>query len=250
MIANVNLALFPSNELLTFAKGTISLATAKRAQLPVIAPFLDNVTQKCDNFRNALERESKNPLIKLQSEKNDDLSDSFIAFRKQCESASTRRREGWSEAAEALLAVIRKHGWSAHNMGYKAKIAVITKITSEIRAKYPAELAMIMGLEWLEELEMAETAFEAVAKQVVEVASANHEPVVADTRPELIAALKALFQTVSLQQISAPSAELDIFTTQLNEFISTSLATVKASDTRAENKKNAEQTKDAAVVNN
>lgn len=220
MIANVNLALFPSNELLTFAKGTISLATAKRAQLPVIVPFLDNVTQKCDNFRSALERESKNPLIKLQSEKNDDLSDSFIAFRKQCESASTRRREGWSPAAKALLAVIRKHGWSAHNMGYKAKIAAITKITSEIRAKYPAELAMIMGLEWLEELEMAETA------------------------------LKALFQTVSLQQISAPSAELDIFTTQLNEFISTSLATVKASDTRAENKKNAEQTKDAAVVNN
>ena len=62
MIAIVNLALFPSNELLTFAKGTISLSTAKSAQLPVIDPFLNNVTQKCNDFQSALERESKNPL--------------------------------------------------------------------------------------------------------------------------------------------------------------------------------------------
>jgi hypothetical protein len=239
MIATVNLALFPSDELFTLAKGIISLSVEKKTQLPVIIPFLDNVIQKCNNFQSALERESKNPFIKLQSEKNDALSDSFLSFRKQCESGQTRRKEGWKPAAEILLAVIRKHGWSAHNMGYKAKTAAIITITSEIRAKHMTELAKIQATEWLEELEAAKADFATAAMQVVEAASANHEYVVADTRPELIAALKALFQTISLQQIAAPSVDLDALTDQLNELIGTSLATVKASNTRAENSKNA-----------
>jgi hypothetical protein len=243
MITSVNLSLFPSNELLTFVKGTISLVESKKMQLPAIYPFLDNVILKCNNYQGALERELKNPLIKLQSARDHVRSDDFVAYRDYCQSAETRRKPGWAEAAGRLLAVIRKHGWSAQTMGYKAKTAAITKIVSETRTKYQGDVILINADEWLRDLEMSETDFEEVIKQV---ASTNHEPVVVETRPELMAALRALFQTVSLQQIAAPSAELDALTTQLNEFIVTSLTSVKAAGTRAENLKNAAETKPAA----
>jgi hypothetical protein len=246
MITSVNLALFPSNELLTFGQGTISLVESKKTQLPAIYPFLDNVILKCNNYEGSLERELKNPMVKLQSARDHVRSDDFTAYRDYCQSAETRRKPGWSEAAGRLLAVIRRHGWSAQFMGYKAKTAAINKIITETRTKYQGDVIMINADEWLRDLEMSETEFLDTAKQVVEVASANHEPLLADTRPELIAALKALFQTVSLQQIAAPSAELDALTTQLNEFIVTSLASVKAAGTRAENLKNAAETKPAA----
>lgn len=235
MITHVNLSLFSSNELLTLAKGTNSIADAKKTKLTVIVPFLTNAVQKTINFQSALERESKNPLTKKQSGDDNKRNLSFLAYRDYCQSAESRRKEGWTFAAGKILNVIHKHGWSAQLMGYKAKTAAITKMTSEIREKYPNELMLINAGEWLQELEADELDFENTAQEVVKVASASHEPVVADTRPEVIDALKALYQTVTLQQIAAPSADLDELTAQLNELISTSLATVRASDTRAEN---------------
>jgi len=136
------------------------------------------------------------------------------------------------------LGVFRKHDWSAYRLGYKAKSGVINNIISEIRTKYATELALIGGTVLLDELEMAQNEFEAAAKQFVEVATTN-EPTVAEARPELIAALRALFQFVGLQQIATPSENLTALINTLNELINTSISTLKASDTRSENQKKA-----------
>jgi hypothetical protein len=237
MITNVNYSLFPADELLTFAKRAIAAADEKKLQLPSIVPYLNNASAKCDAFQSAQERESKNPVTKLQAAKAEVCNDAFIALRKNCESASARRKEGWSTAAETLLSVIRKHGWSAQHLGYKAKSAVLNNIVSEIRTKYPAELALIAGGELLDEVNDALVDFEATAKQFVDVAAATNEPTVMETRPELIVALRAMLQFIGLQQIAAPSDDLTALINALNELIVSSLSTVRASDTRAENTK-------------
>ena len=237
MITSLNFSLFPSNELLTFAKGTISVAEAKKTQLPVIVPFLSNVTLKCGVYQSALEREQKNPLTKLQISKDEIRNDAFTAFRSYGEYAESRRKDSWNVAAVAILSVIRKHGWSAQTWGYKAKSAAFTNIISELKSKYTTELKLIGADELLNELAAAQTDFEDAAKQVVESASVTHEPTVSETRPELVIAIKALFQIVSLQEISAPSADVAALISSLNELITTSLSTVKATGTRAENNK-------------
>ncbi|MDD4990838.1 MAG: DUF6261 family protein [Paludibacter sp.] len=237
MITSVNYLLFPGAELFTFASRAIATVDAKRLQLPSVVPYLDNASVKCDAFQSALERESKNPVTKLQAAKSDMCNDAFMAFRSYCESASTRRKEGWSDAANTLLNVIRKHGWSAQHLGYKAKSGALNNIISEIRTKYPAELALIAAGELLDEVDDSQKDFEATAKQFVEVAAATNEPTVVETRPELVVALRALFQFVGLQQIAAPSADLTALTNELNALIVSSLSTLRATDTRAENKK-------------
>ena len=76
-----------------------------------------------------------------------------------------------------------------------------------------------------------------VAKQFVDVAAATNEPTVVETRPELIVALRAMLQFIGLQQIAAPSDDLTALINELNALIVSSLSTVRASDTRAENSK-------------
>lgn len=248
MISSVNYSLFPGDELLTFARRSIAAVDAKKLQLPSVVPYLNGATTKCNMFQRALERESKNPVTKLQAAKAEVCNDAFIAFRTYCESASARRKEGWSNAANTLLSLIRKHGWSAQHLGYKAKSGVLNNIVSEIRTKYPAELALIDAGELLDELEAAELDFEATAKQFVDVAAATNEPTVMETRPELIVALRAMLQFIGLQQIATPGDDLTALINALNELITTSLSTVRASDTRAENSKKAAENKNGTTT--
>lgn len=237
MISSLNLALFPSNELLTFTKHSIVVAETKKTQLSVIVPFLSNVSTKNTAFQSALERESKNPLIAVQSDRDKDRIDAFMAFRNYCNSSSTRRKEGIPAAAESLIAVIRRHAWRIQSIGQKARTAIITNIISEIQTKYAAELTLIGGGELLDELAQAQLSYETAAHNAIQLASESNEPTVAETRPELTAAIKALFQIISLQEISAPSADVTALIAAMNELIVTSLSTVKASDTRVENAK-------------
>ena len=248
MITSVNYSLFPGDELLTFTMRVIAATEVKKLKLPSVVPYLNNTIIKCNTFRRALERESKNPITKLQTAKAQMCNDAFFAFRYYCESASARPKEGWSSAANTLLSVIRKHGWSAHRLGYKAKSGVINNIVSEIRAKYATELALISAGELLDELNDAELDFEATAKQFVEVASSSNEPTVVETRPELITAMRAQLQFIGLQQIAAPGDDLTALINALNELITSSVSTLKASDTRAENsRKNDTRKTDASV---
>lgn len=237
MITSVNYSLFPGDELLTFGLRAINAVDAKKLQLPSVVPYLNNTSVKCSAFKSALERELKNPVTKVQAAKAKVCDDAFIAFRKYSESASARRKEGWSDAANSLLSVIHKHGWSAQLLGYKAKSGVLNNIISEIRTKYPAELALIAGGELLDEVNDALIDFEVTAKQVVEVAASNNEPTVVETRPELVVALRSMFQFIGLQQIAAPGDDLTALIATLNELIVSSLSSLKASDTRTENSK-------------
>ncbi len=237
MISILNFALFPSKELFTFGKNTVTLVEAKKSSIPALQPFLTNVKTRLSTFQSALERESKNPLIQLQSEKDKIRIDAFMAFRNLTESGATRRKEGVAAASTEIIAIIRKHSWSIQLLGQKTRTAAINNIVSEIKTKHAAQLALTGGTELLDELEQAQLDYETTAKQVVETASGNSEPTVSESRPELVQALKSLFQIISLQEISAPSADVTALIAALNEHITASLATVKASGTRAENAK-------------
>ena len=243
MISSLNYALFPSKELFTFGKNVLTLVETKKSGITVLSPFVDNAQTKLSAFQGALERESKNPLVKTQSEQDKVRIDAFMTFRNAAESATTRRKEGVPAAAADIVATIRKHTWTIQSLGQKARTAVLNNIISEIKSKHAAQLALIGAEELLEELEQAQKDYETASKKVVESASANNEPTVAESRPELVAAVKALFQIISLQEISAPSADVTALIASLNELIINSLSTVKATGTRAENKKKAEDIK-------
>jgi len=243
MMNSINYLLLSSKELSTFASRTIGITDSKKSQIPAVVPFLSNVNRYYALFCSALERESKNPFIKKQNEMDHFRNGAFLALRSGCESAAARTKEGLKVAGNALIDVIRKHGWSAQFLGMKVKSSVIRSVISEIRTKHSAELTLTGIGELLDELEVAQSAFEVAAQQVVDAASANNEPTVADNRPLLSNALRSLFQIINLQEVAAPSVDVTELIASLNELITISLSTVKATDTRAENNKKTAENK-------
>lgn len=237
MILKFNASLLSGKELFTFSKNAQALIEAKKTQLPAIVPFLDNTSTRFDNFCSALEREARNPFIRVQTDHGNNLVKAFMSFRDFCKSASSRRKAGVAEAGQVLCEVIRKHGWNILMVGQKARTGIINTIISEIVNRYAAELAIVGGGELLDELSEAQIAFEAAAQQVIIHASENDEPTVGETRPLLIAALKAMFQYIALQEIALPSTEVTSLIATLNGLITSTFATVKAADTREENQK-------------
>ncbi|NVO10322.1 MAG: hypothetical protein HXX16_10205 [Bacteroidales bacterium] len=234
MISTTNFSLFPSDELFTFAKGALTIVEEKRTAIPSLIPFLDKANQQLSLYQNALERTKKNPYTELQAEKDSLRDDSFMVLRTYMEAMSYRAKAGWSAAATKILEVIRRHGWNAASMGYKAETAAINSITSELRGKYATEIVFLNAEELLAELEADQRAFEETSHLNVKNAPTS-EPTIWEVRPTLSNSLKSLFTLISLLNTSAPSRDLSTLESVLNELIVRSLSTVKANETRSEN---------------
>lgn len=237
MIQSTNFALFPSEELYSFSKKSVILIDEKKTTIPAVEPFLSNTKTRLEEFKSALDREEKNPLVKIRTQKATNQVDAFMALRKQAESASTRKKEGVAEAASVIIEVIRKYGWSMQRFGQKTRLTQLDGLITELKIKYPTGVALIGATELLEELEQAQADYLEADTNVVRSENNSTEPTVTETRQPLIDSAKQLFQIISLQEVSAPSASVTALIASLNELITTSLATVKASDTRTENAK-------------
>lgn len=236
MISTVNFSLFPSDELFTFTKGALTIVEEKRSKIPTLVPFLDKANQQLSLYQNALERARKNPYTRLLAEKDALRDASFLVLRTYMEAMNHRTKEGWSYASSKILEVIRRHGWSAASMGYKAESAAINNITSELRGKCATEITFLNAEEFLAELEADQKVFEETSHQNVKSAPTN-ELTIWDVRPSLTNSLKSLFTFISLLNSSAPTRDLTDLETVLSELIVRSLATVKAADTRSESPK-------------
>jgi hypothetical protein len=242
MIQKTNFSLFPSEELYSFTKKSVILVDEKKTTIPAVEPFLSNTKIRLEEFKQALDREEKNPLVKIRTEKAISQVDAFMALRKQAESASTRKKEGVAEAANIIIDLIRKYGWNLYRFGQKTRFTQVEGLISELKTKYAAEVIAIGATELVEELELAQAEFLVADTNVVRSENNSIEPTVTETRQPLVDSVKQLLQIISLQEVSAPSASVTALINSLNELITTSLSTVKASDTRAENaKKNASQ---------
>ena len=237
MIQTLNYSLFSSDEFYSFALKTIALVEEKKAVIPAVVPFLTKANAGLVLYQGALEREAKNPLIKIRTNMDEYRIKAFLAFRKQVESASSRRKEGVADAAHVLIEAIRKYVWYIQPVGQKVRTTYIINIISDLKTKHAAELALTGSTELLEELEQAETDYETANNNVSTSEIISNEPTVSETRPTLSEALRQMSQMISLQETAAPSAEVTALITALNNHITASLTTVKASDTRAENAK-------------
>lgn len=243
MINSINYSLFPSDEFLTFSTRAISIAETLRSIVPALAPFIDRAANSKADFQAALERDSKNPMTPVVAAKDQACDASFLAFRTYTEACGFRSADGWKEAATKITELIRSYGWTAYGFGYKAQAAAETSMISELKNKYAAEMDTIGATTpWFTEFEAAKADLDTAMQQSITGAPSG-EPTIVATRPALIKDLRALLSMISLLNSNDDaSAELNTAETSLNELITTSLATVKATSTRAANAKKADGT--------
>lgn len=243
MINSINFKLFPSNEFQTFAERAIQIAEPLRPSVPALAPFVTRATGSYTVFQEAVTREMKNPMTPVLASADSVCDSAFLAFRLYAEACSYRSTTGWSGAAQKILEVFDKHGYTAYKLGYKAQNAAETNIISELKKNCTAEMTLIGATIWFTEFETALEAFKTVFDQSL-ASIPKGTPTIVSTRPALVADLKSLFSMIDLlgQNDDAP-AELKSAIVLLNNLITTSLASVKAAATREENAKKEEEAK-------
>ena len=237
MSVAINFSMIPSDELLTLALSIIKFFEGADLSGTGLDVFIANIKKTVTEFESALERESKNPYTDLLVKADDARDESFIAFRDYAEACLHRKKEGWKVAAVYIISVIRKHGWGAANFGYKAETAALTHISSEIRSKYLAQLNLIAGAEWLDEMDADQLAFEELVKESI-TSGYGDSPTVRKTRPALVDAIRSLLSFLPLQYKVTDSIALSGYITCINELILDTMITVRTNATRAENKKN------------
>jgi hypothetical protein len=244
MIASINFSLFPSNELLTFANRGIALFEGKNLEGTGLAPFYTRAIEASAKFANAFERESKNPYTKVLYQKDSLRDEAFLSLRTYVEACSHRNIDGWPAATQKILETIRKHGWSAFHLGYKAETAALSNLVSELKNKCNAELTLIKASELIGELEAAQKSFETSMQENIKNGG-DENNIITATRPVMVHALKSLFMMVGLQYEATANPIIGEFEKNINELIVLSMSSLKAAVTNAANQKAKETTEKA-----
>lgn len=237
MITPVNYSLLSSKELFTFILRVIAILTGKVLEGSGLDAFFKNLKDAFNPFSKAMERESKDPYTEILALKDADRNEGFLAFRNYVESCSHRLKAGYHDAAVNILAIIRKHGWSAPHLGKKKETAALVNMISEIKTKCTAELTLLAAAEWLNELEVAQQAYETTMKESVAPAVSD-EPTIVGTRPAATNAVKSLISEISLQYAATGNAQMGDLAKSLDDLIVQTMTSAKANATREEKKKN------------
>jgi hypothetical protein len=244
MTESLNAKMLQSNELLTFGQRVIGVFTSNDTNSKYgLDPFVTRAISAYNNFNKAFERESKNPFTDDLALADAERDASFVGFRNYIVACSLRNSSGWNTAANRILDIIRKHGWSAASFGYKAETAALTNVIDEVKTKCTADLTLLSATEWFAQLETAQTAFEQVQNASINRDTSNEGPTIRDTRPVLTQALRALLSITDLQFSATPDdAILKTYMNALNELILVTMTSVRANATRQQNDKKKQTT--------
>jgi hypothetical protein len=239
MIKSLNFQLLSSNLLLTFVKYLLALVQRFNIAESPLKPFIDACQHTYTNFAQALEGDEKNPYTALVME-DDNLRDNmFLGFRTFVKSYIYHPDEAMAAAARKLMEVIRLYGYSAHRMGYKAETAALSRLIADIVANYMAEITLLGADAWFTLLQQAQDKFEGTRQAAIN-ADAEVDLNLAETRPPMVESVRNLLSMLSLQVTVLNNQEMKSLVLELNENITNTMSTARASATRKANS-NAEE---------
>ncbi len=249
MIDALNYRLIESDQLLTFGKAFNQIfAGFDETRDPyILAPFVKRCVTTYTEFSKAFEREATNPFTGKLRGADSQRDGAFLGYRSFIESCTHDDDSVVKEAAVRLLAVIVKHGWSAHSFGYKKQTAAITKIINETRDFYLADVQTAGATAKFNLMETRQTAFEKLQNDSV-TREPSGLPTLLETRPNVIFAIRKLINVVDCHYSEKPDDEqLKGYVNAINELITLTMSTARAAQTREENQKKDTGTKPQSV---
>lgn len=234
MINSINYSLLTNHLLDTMVKRALVYYSEMAGSNAFLNPFISSVEEASQEFTKGFEHDNTDPNTTPKRKIDLRRDQDFIAFRNYVEAASHRSLPDWNEAAEKILQVIRKHGWSMWKKGYKAQSSVAAALYSELRSTCSDELSTLQAEEWLAPAEESQQAFELFVQDIA--ADTNNQPTLTETRPVLEDAFRSLLGVTSYLPKTMPGDEMDALINKLNEIIGETMAVARAADTRNKNK--------------
>lgn len=226
-----------------------------RKLLPILVPddlpqgsirlLLSQLTASYAQFSQGFQRNATDPFTKLVDDKDLGRDKRWSSLKNYIKSYITSDVDAEVVAADRLLAVIRKYGWTAERFSYTEESTAIVGLVAELNDKFQPEMTLLNASSHVSKLDLAQKAFEEAQNQQVE-GNSIEEPTLTAFRKPMIDLLKMMFQSIDTELKMAPTDALKAISAKIDVLIVDAMAIARARITRRENQAEAEA-KQAAV---
>lgn len=174
-------------------------------------------------------------LTKQLAEKDQARDQAFVGFRDYCKAFTSAPNSGQSVAAEKLVTLIRRIGWSLHRQGYTQQSASQDSLIEALaEPEYANAVATIKAGSWVKSLLETNAALETVLHQKNNLIAYDNVPPVNECKRRMVKYLKPLLGYLEVMGELEPETYTDAVT-QLSEEIEYIMTIAKARKTRREN---------------
>lgn len=195
----------------------------------VIAP-LESVFLR---FETAYKRERKSEYTAKLAAADEARDRAYLALRHYLVACSYASVEGYQAAADTLLSILKRLGWSMQLASYQTESSRLGNLVAELgQEENAALLTTVQGTAWLERLMTAADAFEAIFQQKLTAEAADTNTSAYRLRKVLQEQIEMSLSWLEVQQQFNPSDKLTTLIGQVDELIAHTMTTARANATR------------------
>lgn len=232
----LNFSMLTGSQLNTFVRSLLALFNLPALADGVIKTLVGKLTDTLSLFAKGFDRDSKDPYTKAVDEKDTLRDKYFNGLKNYVKSFLSSDNDDEVVAANKLIGVMIKHGWSAASLSNSNETSALTSLLSELDNNCNAETTLLNATLHIERIRTAQAEFEETVKARIENGS-TELPSITKYRPALIDAVKKLINALESDYEATNDANIGSTIGKIDELILKTTSTVKASKTRSDNQK-------------
>jgi len=232
----LNYSIISHKALQVMAANLVRLIEAGDPEALGILIFFNKLKQSLSAYDGSLTKDRGSSYTELLFKKDFLRDEGFLALRFYLEACSHSAKEGWAAAANDLLAIFRKYGWSLHLEGYQNETASLSGLIKELsEADNVAKLTLLLATGWFDELKLVAIDFVDLYQESLNEGD-DGVLTIADSRKTLTADVRALFSMLEFMHGAANNRALNALVIGVETLVNETMATARAAETRKQNK--------------
>ena len=226
-------SLLPLDGYYTFSQRFLELLKAAGTETFNLAALISPFESVFFKFESAFKKERKSDYTRKLAEADEVRDRAYLALRYYLVACSYVSVDGYSAAADTLLGIFKRLGWSMQNEGYQTESSRLGNLIAELQQEGNAALLTTLeATAWLERMMTAADAFEAVYQQKLTTEAADTTTSAYRLRKVLQEQIEMSLSWLEVQQQFNKSDELSALIGQVNELITNTMITARANATR------------------
>lgn len=236
MIQDLHTSFMLPAELISTTDSILTILQPVTTEESFLQKLHDTLLQDIKELQSVLGRERGSETTQQLLEKDEFRDSNYVAFRDYVKACTKRPQAEVAQAAELIIAIIRKQGWTLYALSYPQESAALRMLFDDLSTPEATAAIQTIGAEtWLNDLKNAQAAFDEMYQTKISTAQAEDFPLLRDAKTKLGRDLAALLESVRI--LTAMGNE-DVFgpvVSKINEVIRDIMTTVRARKTREKN---------------
>lgn len=225
--------ILPVDGYYTFSQRFLELLKTASSETLDLVAVISPLEKIFFRFEAAYKKERKSEYTARLAAADEVRDRAYLALRYYLVACSYASVDGYSTAATTLMSIFKRLGWSMQNEGYQTESSRLGNLIAELQQDGNAALlTTVQGTAWFERLVTAANAFETVYQQKLTSEAADDSTSAYRLRSVLQEQLEISLSWLDVQLQFNKSEELSVLIGQVDELISNTMTTARASATR------------------